>query len=97
MTMREKIARAVCDRLTGSPCHVRSDDLSNVTLDGQFDMLDAMDAALEALMNPTEEMCVAGYDNAEHSIESVGSLAPEPEEQPRLIFQEMIRAAREGK
>jgi hypothetical protein len=48
---------------------------------------------IEAMREPTDAMIVAGFFDADHSIESVGDLAPPPEDQPRLIWQAMIDEA----
>lgn len=94
MTMREKMARGMYaidaerNRL-GTPWQ-------RLRRDVKEEYTKQVDAALDALMKPTQGMCDAGYDDADHSIESITSLAPPPREQPRLIFQAMIRAAKEG-
>jgi hypothetical protein len=56
MSTREAVARAIVDRITGSPSYIGTrNNLSDVTIDGQFDMLDAADAAIAAHLEALKE------------------------------------------
>lgn len=79
MTMREKMARAMC-KLDG---RILGDHDTNTAW-----YFERVDAALDALMEPTEGM-VSAYDKT-------GWPHDDGPEMP-LAYQNMIRAAKEGK
>lgn len=82
-SMRERIARAiVADDFNGDST-VYDDMGANM----QANFLANADAVLDAMLEPTEEMCVAGLEtNTRFGPRAMGA-----------IFRAMIRAAKEGK
>jgi len=45
-----KYARALCETMSGPPAYLNDDDLTNVTIDGQFNMLEAVAEVFAALI-----------------------------------------------
>jgi hypothetical protein len=86
MNMREKIARAMCWKNQMDP-----DAKSHINGNAWHweDYLPDADAALDALMEPTDEMQNSGF--AEYGPGAYDVAGPE------TIFKAMIRAAKEGK
>jgi hypothetical protein len=66
------------------------DDLA---LEGYFNLKAITRAAIEAMREPTEAMRIAGYENAEHTLKSMGRDHPSGEESCGNIFSAMIDAA----
>lgn len=101
MTMVERVSRALWpDRwATHDGTKENSPDYWEMPtqVEDRRRLLERGRIAIAAMREPTEAMCHAGFFNADHSIEGVGDLAPEPESQPRLIYQAMIDAALEEK
>ncbi|WP_066795087.1 hypothetical protein [Sphingomonas soli] len=66
---------------------------------GQAECEQLARAVIAAIREPSYGMVQAGYEDAEHSIESVGELCDTPaDQQPRNIWQAMIDALlEEGK
>lgn len=85
MNMREKIARAIA----------RAVDEEMYWDSPAF--LRAADNALNALMEPTEEMVFAGHGPLEASVGLINGEFYFDAEGPHHTFQAMIRAAKEGK
>ncbi|MDE3797587.1 hypothetical protein I7G59_09635 [Sinorhizobium meliloti] len=107
LTVIDKVARAIIDQLKAdaerftafeSLEHEREEaslgrPANNGTYDGKIDAEALARAAIEVMREPSEEMKTRGYEDAEHTLESMGPDYPQPTESCGNIFQAMIEAA----
>lgn len=102
-SMRERLARAIWDAICAEAAYAEigaappgKGGLHNVCIDGNINLYSAADAALDALLEPTEGMVLASTTVTASWQNIPGSGLTVAREKARRRFQAMIRAAKEG-